>query len=221
MTEEGLRERKKRRTRAQIVSAAMRLFAERGYQGTTVADIAAAADIAPRTFFAYFPSKEAVVFHQVDEDVTSLARTLRERREGENAMDALRRWIEEQFGRWDDETGADVALRKRLCREEATLAQFDRAVMSRFEELLREAVAVDLGEPADGLRPRLVAAAATAALGSLEGSLDENLELEGLPSKDEALAVLDQALVFLRGGVEALQDAGGPQPAWAQSATSS
>ncbi len=221
MSEEGLRERKKRRTRAQIVNAALRLFAERGYQRTTVADIAAAADIAPRTFFAYFPSKEAVVFHQVDEDVTSLARTLRERREGENAMDALRRWIEEQFGRWDDETGADVALRKRLCREEATLAQFDRAVMSRFEELLREAVAVDLGEPADGLRPRLVAAAATAALGSLEGSLDENLELEGLPSKDEALAVLDQALVFLRGGVEALQDAGGPQPAWAQSATSS
>ena len=221
MTEEGLRERKKRRTRAQIVSAAMRLFAERGYQGTTVADIAAAADIAPRTFFAYFPSKEAVVFHQVDEDVTSLARALRERREGENAMDALRRWIEEQFGRWDDETGADVALRKRLCREEPTLAQFDRAVMSRFEELLREAVAVDLGEPADGLRPRLVAAAATAALGSLEGSLDENLELEGLPSKDEALAVLDQALVFLRGGVEALQDAGAPEPSWAQSATSS
>ena len=221
MTEEGLRERKKRRTRAQIVSAAMRLFAERGYQGTTVADIAAAADIAPRTFFAYFPSKEAVVFHQVDEDVASLARSLRERREGENAMDALRRWIEEQFGRWDDETGADVALRKRLCREEPTLAQFDRAVMSRFEELLREAVAVDLGEPADGLRPRLVAAAATAALGSLEGSLDENLELEGLPSKDEALAVLDQALVFLRGGVEALQDAGAPEPSWAQSATSS
>ena len=64
-------------------------------------------------------------------------------------------------------------------------------------------------------------AAATAALGSLEGSLDENLELEGLPSKDEALAVLDQALVFLRGGVEALQDAGAPEPSRAQSATSS
>ena len=42
------------------------MFGERGYQATTVADIAAAADIAPRTFFAYFPSKEAVVFHDFD-----------------------------------------------------------------------------------------------------------------------------------------------------------
>jgi MftR C-terminal domain len=141
----------------------------------------------------------------VDEDVGSLARTLRERREGEYAMDALRRWIEEQFERWDSDTSGHMALRKRLCREEASLARVDRSMMSRFEDLLREAVAVDLGEPADSLRPRLVAAAAGAALGSLEGTLDENEELEDVPSKDEALEVLDQVLVFLRGGVEALQ----------------
>jgi AcrR family transcriptional regulator len=221
MGDDGLRERKKRRTRRQIIEAAMRLFAERGYQGTTVADIAAAADIAPRTFFAYFPSKEAVVFYQVDEDVTSLARTLRERPAGESAVDALRRWIEEQFDRWDEETGAEIALRKRLCREEPSLAQFDRSVMSRFEVLLREAAAVDLGEPADGLRPRLVAAAATAALGSLEGTLDANEELEGLPTKDEALAVVDQALVFLRGGIAALQEVPPAELPRAQSVTSS
>ena len=159
MGDEGLRERKKRRTRRQIIEAAMRLFAERGYQGTTVADIAAEADIAPRTFFAYFPSKEAVVFHQVDEDVTSLARTLRERPAGESAVDALRRWIEGQFDRWDEDTGAEIALRKRLCRKGPSLAQFDRSVMSRFEVLLREAAAVDLGEPADGLRGHLRAGA--------------------------------------------------------------
>ena len=198
----------------------MRLFAERGYQGTTVADIAAEAEIAPRTFFAYFPSKEAVVFHQVEEDVTSLAQTLDERPPSEDAMEALRRWIEEQFDRWDEEAGADIALRKRLCREEAALARVDRSVMSRFEELLRGAVAVDLGEPPDGLRPRLVAAAATAALGSLEGTLDENEELEEMPSKEEALAVLDQALVFLRGGVAALQDVAPAELSRPQSATS-
>jgi AcrR family transcriptional regulator len=202
---EGLRERKKQRTREQIIEAAMGLFAERGYHATTIADIATAADVAPRTFFSYFPSKEAVVFHNVDRDLDGLASTLRDRLPGETAFDALRRWIDAMFDEWTAEED-EALLRKRLCREDEGLANFQGGVMARIQELLLEAIAADLEEPQDALRPRLVAAAAMAALNSLEGSLDEKAEQQGPGAKAEALAVLDEAMIFLRGGIGALQD---------------
>jgi AcrR family transcriptional regulator len=202
---EGLRERKKQRTREQIIEAAMGLFAERGYQATTIADIATAADVAPRTFFSYFPSKEAVVFYNVDRDLDGLASALRNRLPGETAFDALRRWIDGMFENWMAEED-EALLRKRLCGEDEGLANFQGGVMARINELLLEAIADDLGEPQDALRPRLVAAAAMAALTSLEGTFDEKAEQRGPVVKAEALAVLDHAMVFLRGGIDALQD---------------
>jgi AcrR family transcriptional regulator len=200
---QGLRERKKQRTREQIIEAAMRLFAERGYHATTIADIATAADVAPRTFFAYFPSKEAVVFHNVDRDLDSLASALRDRLPGETAFDALRRWIDAMFDQWVAEED-EALLRKRLAREDEGLANFEGGIMARIQELLLEAIAADLGEPQDTLRPRLVTAAAIAALTSLEGTLHENAEQR--VAKAEALAVLDDAMLFLRGGIDALQN---------------
>jgi AcrR family transcriptional regulator len=57
----GLVERNKVRTRRELAEAAARLFLTRGYSATTVQDIAAAADVSPRTFFRYFPSKDEIV----------------------------------------------------------------------------------------------------------------------------------------------------------------
>jgi AcrR family transcriptional regulator len=202
---EGLRERKKQRTREQIVEAAMGLFAERGYHATTIADIAEAADVSPRTFFSYFPSKEAVVFHNVDRDLDSLENALSERLPGETAFDALRRWIDAKFEEWAGEED-EAHLRKRLCREDEGLANFQGGVMARIQELLLGAIGDDLGEPPDALRPRLVAAAAVAALTSLDTTMDEKDGQRGPVGKAEALAVLDDAMVFLRGGLDALQD---------------
>jgi AcrR family transcriptional regulator len=201
---EGLRERKKQRTRQQIIDSAMGLFAERGYHATTIADIAEAADVAPRTFFSYFPSKEAVVFHNVDRDMGSLAEVLRNRLPGENVFDALRRWIDSMFDQWLAE-GDEALLRKQLCREDTGLANFEGGTLARIHDLLREAIADDLSEPPDALRPRLVAAAAMAALTSLEGSLEEKAAKQLPGAKEEALGVLDEAIVFLRGGIDALQ----------------
>src|SRR5687768_11761321 len=123
----GLRERKKQRTREAIVEAAFELFAERGFDGTTIAAIAAAADIAPRTFFSYFPSKDDVVFHDFEAKYGMVASWLKDREPGTNAIDALRAGIESATGGMDPahidrDQLREKLLRKRLIRESESLA---------------------------------------------------------------------------------------------------
>ncbi|MGU3500723.1 TetR/AcrR family transcriptional regulator [Mycobacterium sp. C31M] len=82
---EGLRERKKLRTRATLISTAAELCQRQGYDNTTVEQIAAAADVSPRTFSRYFPTKDAVVIAIVEETAAYVAA----------AMDVLPRDITE------------------------------------------------------------------------------------------------------------------------------
>jgi MftR C-terminal domain len=83
-----------------------------------------------------------------------------------------------------------------MCDIEASLAAHEQHLRSRFGSILAEGVARDLGEPADSLRPRLVASAAVAALSAIDK--------EGA-DRSQSMALLDETLVFLRGGVAALQ----------------
>ena len=193
----GLRERKKQRTRQAIVDAAFKLFDERGFDGTTVADIAEAAEIAPRTFFAYFPSKDDVVFHDFEEKYETVASWLRERDPGTNTFDALRAGIASTVGEVDPEHLREKRLRNRLCENES-LAAHSEHLRGRFAELLAEAVAEDLGDAPSDLRPRLVAAATAAAMGVIEDLPDGEVE--------HSVETLDSLLAFLRGGLAALQE---------------
>jgi AcrR family transcriptional regulator len=196
----GLRERKKQRTREAIVNAAFALFEERGFEGTTIADIAAGADIAPRTFFSYFPSKDDVVFHDFEERYAMVASWFRDREPGTNAVDALRAGIAGTFGQLGDEDLREKRCRHRLVRDNDSLAAHSDHLKGKFVELLAEAVAEDLGDAPGDLRPRLVAAATVAALGVIEDMPEEDTE--------QPVETIESLLVFLRGGLAALQDQG-------------
>ncbi len=74
----GLRERKKQQTREKIARVALKLFAERGYDETTLADIAEAADVSPRTIFAYYEGKEDILFCEEGAFIDRLKQTLDE-----------------------------------------------------------------------------------------------------------------------------------------------
>src|SRR6266542_584086 len=89
----GLRERKKQRTRETIASAAQELFAERGYHATTLPDIAEAADVSTRTIFAYFPSKEDILFSEFPVMKDALSQALADRPEGQEALETVRQFI--------------------------------------------------------------------------------------------------------------------------------
>ncbi|MDA0563369.1 TetR/AcrR family transcriptional regulator [Streptomonospora sp. S1-112] len=91
----GLRERKKQATRENILRAAFGLFLERGYEATSVTQIAEAAMVSPATFFTYFPTKEDVVFVDLPERVAAFSEALRGRRPGEPVPDLILRAFEE------------------------------------------------------------------------------------------------------------------------------
>ncbi|MER5624219.1 TetR/AcrR family transcriptional regulator [Streptosporangium sp. NPDC002544] len=99
--QESRRERKKRLTRQRIVMAAIRLFEEQGYEQTTVAQIAAAADVDPKTFSNYFRGKDEVLWVDTERDFDVLFRAIAERRPDESPGEVLARMIQEyRAHRW-------------------------------------------------------------------------------------------------------------------------
>lgn len=85
----SLRERKRDATRQAIEDAAWQLFLERGFDATTVQDVAALANVAPRTFFRYFPSKEAVLYPEIDALIADLSAAFDTRPADEPALVSL------------------------------------------------------------------------------------------------------------------------------------
>ncbi|HKW70449.1 MAG TPA: TetR family transcriptional regulator [Candidatus Dormibacteraeota bacterium] len=127
----GLRERKKLKTRNAIQKEAMRLFLAKGFDETTIEDIAEAVEISPSTFFNYFPSKEAVVF-QDDLDPLIIA-AFNAQPPQMNPIGALRLAMHEVFGRLPPEVNA--LTRERMALVISTPA-LRAATVNEFADLV-------------------------------------------------------------------------------------
>jgi AcrR family transcriptional regulator len=199
---EGLRERKRRMTRATIAREALELFARQGFAETTIPEIAEAADVSPRTVSAYFPHKEGLAFPDSEEAFDRLAARLHDRGPGETTAEALRDWLDA----WLAEAPHDdqLAMRRRVIDAEETLRAYEQRHLMRAHALLAEALARDLGLPVDALEPQMAAAATVTIftqLGDrLEGDVDDDAQ------RAAALELVDRALVFIAGGVAALRE---------------
>ena len=160
----GLRDRKKQRTRRAIEQSALELFEARGFDGTTIDEIAEAADISPRTFFHYFPTKEDVVLADYAIRLESIVAALEASPAGQAPWAALRGAF---LGVGADyETQRDALLRRfRIIHSTESVAARNLQLQASWEDAVTAAVSDWLGvSPADDLRPRLFAGAALAAM---------------------------------------------------------
>ena len=142
----GLRERKKLQTRETIERVALQLFAERGYERTTLAEIADAADVSKRTIFAYFQSKEDILFCDEPAFFQRLKDTLEQRPSGATTVDALRDFLS-SVEQMDD----DAKLRKEIIHTDEALRLSERA---RFGAGRAADLRIDRKRPRRGARRR-------------------------------------------------------------------
>jgi AcrR family transcriptional regulator len=156
-TIEGLRERKKRQTRETIARVAVTLFAARGFDAVTVADVARAADVSEKTVFNYFPAKEDLVLHGGEERRAALIEAIRTRPAGTSIVEPFRTGTMEFIDRVRDDPVESIVAVPRLVAGSKTLR--DRLLVGWEQEsaTLAPVIAAEAGAPEGDLVPAVVA----------------------------------------------------------------
>ncbi|MCP3798384.1 TetR/AcrR family transcriptional regulator [Allokutzneria sp. A3M-2-11 16] len=185
----GLRELKKRQTRENISNHATRLFLERGFDAVTIAQVAAAAQVAKMTVTNYFARKEDLALDLHDVFVDLPAGTVRDREPGESALAALRRAYLAGIAERNPIIGFSGPEFARMITDSPALVARLREFHDDREKALAVVLAEETGAEPDDIRPR-VAAAQLAAIHRL--LFDETLRrtLDG-HDNDEIARIVD------------------------------
>ncbi|MEU6712288.1 TetR family transcriptional regulator [Nonomuraea sp. NPDC046802] len=198
--EETRRERKKRQTKELLVATALRLFAEQGYEETTVAQIASVADVATKTFFNYFPSKEDVLFAEIDGYMDVVADVVAARQPSDTVADVLLRTCEQVIVHYltASPTADDDELAEVYERLVVTVPAVRAKALHRMFDMQRT-IAHTLLEAFPGRLDPVSAAAATGALvGAVQGA-GMAVREQGLSKEGATEAVARSAEIVMRG----------------------
>jgi AcrR family transcriptional regulator len=160
--EPGLRERKKEQRRQRIADTARRLFAERGFEGVTVAEVAREANVSEGTVFNYFPTKEDLFYSGMESFEAALIEAVRNRPPGQSVLAAFRDYVLEQSDGVADRAPA-IEKAARLVDASPALQARERAVVAEYTAALAELLAAETGAASGDIEPRVVAAALMAA----------------------------------------------------------
>ncbi|GAA1169749.1 TetR/AcrR family transcriptional regulator [Pseudonocardia alaniniphila] len=207
----GRRERKKLATRAAVREAALRLSVRHGVENVTVEQIAAEADIALRTFFNHFSSKEDAVVAASAAGADALIAAFRARPRTESVLQALRGAVLVVMDD-SDATSHDHLEALRLIRTAPSLVPHQLAILAAEEKALADAITERLGPGDSGpsamsghtpIYPMLCAATALAALRLvLDRWLDQATGPDTAPPLDALRGEIDQALAELAAGLD-------------------
>ncbi|MFE3445238.1 TetR/AcrR family transcriptional regulator [Nocardia sp. NPDC059180] len=155
---QGLRAKKKQQTRENISHQATLLFLERGFDKVTIAEVAAAAQVAKMTVTNYFPRKEDLALDLGEVFVDQLARTVREREPGESAMGALRRAYSAAAAAQDPVVGFSGPVFAEMITASPALVARLREFHEEREAALARTLAEETGAAQDDIAPRIAAA---------------------------------------------------------------
>ncbi|WP_433511303.1 TetR/AcrR family transcriptional regulator [Nonomuraea sp. CA-143628] len=188
---QGLRERKKAKTRALIQKEALRLFREQGYSATTVEQIAEAAEVAPSTVFRYFAAKEDLVF---SDQLPPFAEALSAAPADLSPIRAVRVALREVTAAQTAEELAESVEREKLMFTvpelwAASLANVSGALRS-MQEILARRAGRDLSDP----EIRNITGAITGVIFAVWFDWTKDSEMDGAAEIDKALAHLEEGL---------------------------
>jgi AcrR family transcriptional regulator len=200
----GLRERKKVRTRELIAESARTLFAERGFESVTVAEIARAADVSQQTVFNYFPTKEDLVYWRLEAFEAELLAAIRDRPEGEPVIAAFGRFVRRPRGllaeRDADARDRLAGITRMIAGSPALLAR-EQQTLARYTASLAALIAEEQGAKPTEITPVVAANAlmgvhhalvAQARAGVVAGTPHATVRRQLVAQADRALELLDR-----------------------------